>query len=496
MIDNLQEEDDHKEKKVIKDATAFSGTLYFSQALYVARGFIIAQVLGPALYGVWSIFKAFFASAPYFGLGTQQAMLREVPFSAGEGNKNRKAIITQTSLSWNLLLTSMIMILAFIISFTSFAAEYAGELRLAGFLFVLNALHVFIRTKFKSEQKILMLSKFMLSYAVLNTLFGLTFLFFFRLSGLLIGMILAHISLFIYLIKNDYLSLQFFIDKKILKELLGIGFPIMILMFLFFLMGNIDKFLVFIFLGKTTAGYYGLAAFVSSMVGYISHSISTVIFPRMMYMYGKTQEIKQIEKYLNKPLVFLSAVIPIILGLIYINIEAVINLFLPQYKPGVTALHILIAALLFSTLWSLPTNMLIALKKQKKFMYMNGTILILSIIFDIAAILAGFGLNGVAVVRTFFFFLASAIANGYAYFSLKKNIHQIINNLFTIYWPFIYSFAGMFFIMAFSFSNQVIFDNLLKSLLFLLFNIPILIYIEKKSNILSKVFTSFGKFKK
>ena len=140
------------------------------------------------------------------------------------------------------------------------------------------------------------------------------------------GMILANILLFFYIIIKKHLSLHLLIDKNILNELFKIELPIMILSLLLFLIGTLDKFFVFIMLGKTKAGYYGLAAFVSTMVGYISHSISTVIFPRMMYMYGKKQELKQIEKYFKKPLQIISGLIPIILGIIYINIGAVINL--------------------------------------------------------------------------------------------------------------------------------------------------------------------------
>ena len=495
-VENTKEENTYSEKEIIRDTTAYSGTLYFSQFLYIGRGFIIAQVLGPAMYGVWSIFRSVFASVPYFGLGTQEAMLREVPFSIGGGNKQKKSIIIQTSLSWNLLLTSIVMILAIVLSFTSLATEYKQELRLAGILFVLNALQVFIRTKFKSEQKILLLSKFIFSYAVLNTVFGLALLFFFKLNGLLMGMIMANILLFFYIIIKKHLSLHLLIDKNILNELFKIGLPIMILSLLLFLIGTLDKFFVFIMLGKTKAGYYGLASFVSTMVGYISHSISTVIFPRMMYMYGKTQELKQIEKYFEKPLYIISGLIPIILGIIYINIGAVINLFLPQYNPGIEVLHILIAALFFSTILGIPTNILIALNKQKKFMYMTAIVLILSIILDVVVIEFGFGMNGVALVTTFVFFLSSIIANSFALSSLKNNIKESFWNLALIYLPFIYSFAGMFFIISISFSHIILLDNILKSIIFILFSIPLIFYIEKKSNIISKTFAVLKIFKR
>ena len=488
--EKIDEKNTYEEADIIRDATALSGTLYSSQILYIIRGFIIARLLSPSLYGIWSILRSFFGSSSYLGFGTQQAMLREVPFSVGEGNKEKKSVIIQTSLSWNIIISSFVMLLVFIFSFTGFTSGYETEIRLSGILYLLNSVHLFMRPKFKSEQKILLLSKYLFYYSVLNTAFGVILLLFFKLSGLLLGMIIAQLLILVYFIANGHLSLHLFIDKNVLKELFRIGLPIMILWFLVFLIGNVDKFIVFILLGKTNAGYYGLAAFVSSMVSYISYSISTVIFPRMMYVYGKTGERKHIEKYFTKPMFILSGIIPIILGIIYINIKAIINLLLPQYMPGITVMHILIAALFFSTIWGLPTNLLIALNEQKKFMYITALLLCLDIFLDLVLIKIGFGMTAIAFVTTFIFFLSSAIANGYAFFTLKKNVQQIFSNLFMIYWPFIYSFTGMFLIISFSFSNQIIFDNILKSLLFLLFNIPLIIYIEKKSNIISKVFSS------
>ena len=493
---NLDKKEIFEEDDIIRDATALSGTLYSTQILYVIRGFIIARLLSPSLYGKWSVLRSFFGSATYLGFGTQQAMLREVPFSVGEGNKERKSILIQTSLSWNILVSSIVMILMLIFSFTGFAGEYKTEVRLSGILFLLNAVHLFMRPKFKSEQRILLLSRYLFFYAIFNTAFGITLLFFLKLNGLILGMIIAQLLLLTYLVIKGHLSLHLYIDKNILKELFRIGLPIMILWFLIFLIGNVDKFIVFIWMGKTNAGYYGLAAFVSSMVSYISYTISTVIFPRMMYVYGKTGEKKYIEKYFTKPMFILSGIIPIILGIIYINIKAIINLLLPKYMPGITVMHILIAALFFSTIWGLPTNLIIALNKQKKFMYITALLFCLDIIFDLILIYMGFGMSAIAAVTTFIFFLASALANGYAFFTFKKNLQQTIINLLMIYWPFIYSFTGMTFIIAFSYSDQVILDNLFKSLLFLLFNLPLIIYIEKKSNIFSKISSSFKKFKK
>jgi len=277
---------------------------------------------------------------------------------------------------------------------------------------------------------------------------------------------------------------------------MNIGFPIMILSSIFFLMRNVDKFIVISMLGKTMAGYYGLAAFISSMVSYISYSISTVLLPRMMYKYGKTGEAKDIEMYFIKPMIILTGFIPIILGIIYINIDIVVKLFLPQYLPSITVLHILIISLFFSTIWGIPTNLLIALNKQKMFMVITAVVLLFIIILDIVIIKMGFGMNGIAVATTLMFLIASVIANSLALSFLKDKVNQIWHQLGMFYLPFVYVFGGLMIIVAIPISQYAVVDSIIKSIAFIAFSIPLILYTEKKSNIISKTFAALKIFKR
>jgi len=490
MADRAGEKNIQNQGGIIRDATTLSTTLYFSQALYMVRGFIIAHVLGPSAYGVWSIFRSIFSSAPFLGLGSQQAMVREVPFSLGEGNEKKAPVIIQTSLSWNLLLTSCIMVIVFILSFTPITKEYNVEVRLAGFVFVLNGVHLFLQPKLRSENKIRLLSKYMLSYAVLNFLFGIGFLFLLEIRGLLLGMMISHLILFAVIISKGHLSFHLTLERKVLWELIRIGFPIMILWSVFFLMRNIDKFIVFTMLGKTMAGYYGLAAFISSVVSYISYSISAVLFPRIMYTYGKTRSTKDIEMYFTRPMIILTGFIPIILGIMYINIDVIVKLFLPQYIPSIAVLHILIIGLFFTTIWGLPTNILIALNKQKMFMYIIAAVSLAGAALDVIIIEMGFGMIGVAIATTCMFLIASVVANSLTLLLLKNNVKQIWRQLGMIYLPFVYSFGGLMIIMAVHISRYAVIDNVVKTFTFFVFSIPLIIYTEKKSNIISKMFSA------
>jgi O-antigen/teichoic acid export membrane protein len=482
--------------EIIKDAAALGSTLYFSQALYMVRGFIIAHVLGPASYGVWSIFRTVFNSAPFLGFGAQDAMVREVPFSMGKGKEEEAPVIIQTSLSWNLLLTSCISVIAFILSFTPIIREYNAEIRLAGLVFVLNGIHLFMQPKLKSEKKIIQLSKYLLSYAILNFIFGLTFLFFLEIQGLLLGMIISQLLLFAFLISKGYLSLHLSLNGKVLRKLLGIGFPIMIISSLFYLMRNIDKFIVITLLGKKIGGYYALAAFISSVVRYISYSTSSVLLPRAMYAYGKTRNIKDLETYYTMPMTIFAGFVPVVLGLIYINVGAVVNLFLPQYLPAVSAMQILILGLFFTAIWGPPTNLLIALNKQKSFMYITAAVLLVGAVLEIIIIKMGFGMNGAAIATTSMFLIASLTANSLALLLLKDNARQIWKSFGMIYLPFIYSTLGLLALNLINTSGQPFVNSAIKSLIYFLYCIPIFVYTERKSGIAGRVFIAAKKFRK
>lgn len=496
MINEIETEKFKNQSGIIRETTALSSSLYFSQVLFTVRGFIIAHVLGPSLYGVWSILRTIFDSAQFLGLGTRQAMRREVPFNIGKGTDKKAPAIIQTSLSWNLLLSSCITAITFILTFTSLIKEYNAEIRLSSFVFVINSIYLFMQPKFKSEGNIVQLSKYLFHYAILNTFFGISLLFPLQIQGLLLGMIISQLILFTNLIFKGHLSLRLSIDWKILRELLNIGFPIMILWVFLFLIRNVDKLIVFTILGKTMAGYYGLATFISSVLSYIPTSLSSVLFPRVMYTYGRTNNIKETENYYKRPVTILAGFVPIILGIIYINIGTIIKLFLPGYIPSINILHILIIGLFFTTIWVLPINMLIAFNKQKMFMYITGMILLCEVVLTIIIAKSEFGMNGIAMATTCMFIILSVTANSLVLRMFKNDIRQTFKSLGMVYLPFIYCFIGFMLMTLITVSQQPIIDVIIKTLIFLVYCIPLFLYTEKKSGIISKMFSAAKNFKK
>jgi O-antigen/teichoic acid export membrane protein len=196
------------------------------------------------------------------------------------------------------------------------------------------------------------------------------------------------------------------------------------------------------------------------------------------------------------PMTIFAGFVPVILGLIYINVGEVVNLFLPKYLPAVSAMQILILGLFFTTIWGPPTNLLIALNKQKSFMYITAAVLLGGAVLEIIVIKMGFGMNGAAIAATSMFLIASLTANSLALLLLKDNARQIWNSFGRIYLPFIYSFAGLMAVTLIQLSAQPMVNSAVKSLIYFLYCIPIFIYTEKKTGIAGRVFNAAKKFRK
>ncbi len=479
------------EYEIIRETSMYTAATYISQAISMIRGFVIANVLGPSSYGIWTLLRSFFSTIGYISLGAEHAMVREVPMCEAQNNQEKKYSIQQTTLMWNIFVSLAIALIVSVCALTKQLAYIRVEMFLAGLVYVTNSINHFIPLKLKSEKKIFLLSKYVMLFAASNAIFGIALVFNFKLSGLLIGMLIAHCVVVAYLMSKQALSFRFNLDFNLLKKLFSVGFPIMILNSAYFLMRNIDKFIVYLMLGSAMTGYYGLAAFIAAALGHIPHGMSVALFPRMMNTYGKTQDRAKIEEYFQIPLAVLSVVIPILLGVIFLLIDVVVNYLLPAYIPAVPILRILIAGLYFRYIWSVPTNILIAFNKQRQLMVMMFALLIIGIILDVIVIQLGYGIMGVAYATLLIVFLVSVLGNMYALHSLRKTAVYICFSLVKIYSPFLYVAVGLFFIMRWQFSDIRIVNDAIQAIIFIVYTLPLIYYLERQFQIIRKTLTAF-----
>ena len=480
-------------RQIIRETVTYGLSTYLSQVVFLVRGIVIARFLDPSLYGIWSFLKVCFFFSAYTGLGTANAMSREVPYNRGRGEDQKDEGIVSTSLFMTLTVALLVALVALVWSFFELVGPYAWELRLSAAFFVTSAIHFYIPMKLNGEQKIMDLSRYMFAYTLFTSLFGLLLMFAYGLKGLVGGMLVASLSLHAAMVITGRLPYPLSFSAKIAGRLFITGFPIMVLSACVFMMHNMDKLIVFSMLGATNTGYYGLASFLSSLVYYIPSAISTVLFPRMMGDIGRVGIKMDENAYFFRPLLLLSGLMPVLLGVIFINIDLPVILLLPKYIPAVGVLRVQVAGLVFSTLWNIPANVAVAFDRQRTLMAVALGVLLLGGLFDVGAILLGYGIVGVAFGSALMFFVAAVAANVFAWFVLGKQMQGLPMFLFRLLAPFVY--AGLCVWVAYRIpeANSIWMTNLLRTALYAGLVWPLVIYIDRKSNINQKIFGAFLK---
>lgn len=417
--------------KIVREGLYYSTARYLSEFAFVIRGLVAAKLLGPSAYGLWAMLKTYINMSEFASGGAANAMYRQVPLKKGEQKVDEVHRIQESTFSFGFVVSAIICAASLL---ASFFIDNPLLLQLAAVIFLSRNIHLFLIFRFKSEKKIVLVARYELAEAVINTILTIVLMFFFGLKGMLIGTMITYGGLVMLMAMRGYLSFRINLDWKMIRSLLRLGFPIMVLALSGFFMYNIDKIAVFLVLGSTMTGYYSLASFFSNIVGYIPATISTVLIPRMMFDLGKTNDPKALVPYYLKPIGLLSKMMPVAMGALYLVVEPPITWLLPKYGPAIPVLKILLPGLVFVSMLSVPQNILIALKKQTRLMAILIGLLIVGLVLDFAVLTAGFGIRGVALVTTGIFFSVSLIFNLYAMRSLEIQASRIVS----VYLPTLY----------------------------------------------------------
>lgn len=479
----------NNEKTVVTEASMLAASRYVFQGIAMIRGFVIATVLGPSLYGVWSLIMTGFVSSRTLSLGALNGMMRQVPLNKGRGCVDENVSIIQNCLTWMITSAAVAALAVLLATYTTLISSYRPEIRLACLVLIVYAAWFFVNAKLASERKIELLSKLNVAYGLLNAVFGISLLFVFGIKGLLLGMLLASATLMGWLLKRKELSLKLMLDRSLLFKLMQVGFPIMILNMTFLLVRSIDKCIVFYLLGATDTGYFGLATFIGEIINYIPGALSVVIFPRAMYVMGKTNDRREIEQFYFKPVPVLTKLIPVLLGLIYINIDLPIIYLLPRYAPSVNILKVFILGLFFFSVWGIPRDLLVAFNKQRQLLAAVIALLFLVVLVDVLVVYLGFGALGIAVASMVALAVITVIANTYLLWCLQRPHREVLRFLIRIYSPFFYTLFGLLAISRIVVHGHLVTQSVSQTIVFSVFMLPLLYLAEKSTGFIRRLST-------
>lgn len=493
----MPQEDFHDSTKdqIIKDSSKFITSVYLGNITGIITGIVTRKFLGPTLMGVWSYIQVIQYYSNLGHLGVLSAAERELPYYFGKKDQAISDKIKNNAFAFTFLVSLLfffgLVAYAFGVKHRVSTPYFYGLLTVAILAFG-GQYGLFYTVLLRAHKNFSILSQAKVIFALTWLALTLFLVIPFNIYGIYlvaIGVMIVDTSFCYY--KTRY-PLKFELDIRELKRLFVIGAPLILLSVGIISIRNIDKIFIANMLGSEQLGYYSIAIMASDYIFSIPATFSIVMFPRFQESYALKDNIIDIQNFVNTPTQILSYFIAIIIGFSFLILPPVIMVILPQYIEGIMALKILLLGTFFISLTYMANQFLITLNKQIYIVPLVLFVVAVGCLLDYLFIKWGYGINGVAIGTGIANFLYYLLVLGYAmlhYADIKLILKFMAGNLF----PFLLITGFLLGITRFVPLNpnswlSLFISTVFSVLLFGILCLPLLWYIDRKTDVLKRVF--------
>jgi len=306
-----------EEEKILKKSIFYSFSLYVRMGIKILQGLFIAKFLGPSLYGLRNIFDLTIEYESYSDLGSLSAINRQIPYYRGRDELGNERLAEGSVFGINFIYALCVGILLIGVSFylkrAQWDQKYTDFAFFLGLMIITNKIKYFYTTKLKYDNKFYLLSMAEMLYGFSAAALCVSLTYFYSFRGLLSGLFTADIVFIGYVLLKIKEIPSFRISFPLLRELIKIGFPIMVVGFLLTLMRSADRIVILAMLSEEALGYFSVATIATSIIVTVPSAIRQVTLPPMMEKLGRTNDIFRIKNYLIDPTVLIACSLPFLL---------------------------------------------------------------------------------------------------------------------------------------------------------------------------------------
>ena len=365
--------------------------------LYVARS------VGPEVWGIWYILNLLLAYRTVFELGIVNAMNREVPFLNGKGESIRAKDVTNTSFTSLFILTLAVSIFILSVGFFLEDPDYRSKVFMLSILFVSSQFYYFTQTILKSQIQFKLFSLQQFLFAILFPVLAVPMSSYFALEGFMLAYSFTLFVGTLFIIYAGKIRLKVQLEKKLLVQLIKIGFPIMAVGITYTFLNTIDRWIISGFVGIEALGYYSLAIIVFGVINLLPRIISQQFYPRMIMEWGSEKSIQKLLSWTDKQKMIVGVIIYPIAIIIILLAPYLIRAWMPTYSEGIHAIQIIMIGPLFMPLSSGWGNVMNILNKQIYYLYNIIGAVLVNLALNLLFVHFGMGINGVALGTTIAF---------------------------------------------------------------------------------------------
>jgi len=469
-------------KILVKDTFKNTISNVFVKALTFLQGIVVANILGPTMYGLKNAIQLIsdYGSNIHLGIIFQHNAERSENEYKKPEFANKVSNVTFTFILY-------LGLFCLLISWISFLLPYSSTTNWSIFLILLNIpvmLFVFFyKSILTSQTKFGILAKINILQGISLIVFVVPLTYFWSIPGFFLGILLSTILTIIIEFIFGYQKFEYYWNKQIFIHLLKFGILQMILQIFWIVLYSIDRIFVLNFFGKTELGFYALGLFFSGLVSFVLNLIWNPITPRV---YQNIDNKTELYNYVIKSNQILFGLLSWFVIICVILLPFFI-LFMPSYATAIFYTQILV----FSTIFipNIIYQYFIGRKKMWTIIIVELIFLAVAGILNYLAVIFGFGTIGIVFATLITMFLYGNLMNYLCYSEIVESKYKSIIEMLNYLWPLGYALIGygLLWLLAhywlYSFINYYV-VKIIQAVLFTIWYSPILWKIEKEHRIL------------
>jgi O-antigen/teichoic acid export membrane protein len=362
-----------------------------------ARSILLAHLLGPAAFGVWTMFRIGSRYAVFAGLGVPRGLEYQVVQSRGSAAPADAAApeaYARTALGFLLLVSTLLCTGSLVASVLVADPRTAVALRGFAAAVVAEQLWLYGLVYLRAHGSLKRFALLEASAALLHLLLAVALAWRWGLPGAFAGFALAAFSALLLLARH--VPWRPALSAARLKRLLAVGLPLVIVMAANTLLATADRPVVAAVGGAQMLGYYAFAVSAAGLAGTLAWVVRTVVFPDVYSRTHADGAGTAVRAHLEQTILPYAWCYAPLLGLCAFAIGPAVQLVLPQYTVAIEPARIFIFKGALAGLSLLGSLGVVAAARQRALPGFSLLALVVNVTLSYAALRTGAGLAGVA----------------------------------------------------------------------------------------------------
>lgn len=396
-------------QRFLRDLSLQTTGNYLSTALLLARGVVLARLLGPASLGIYATVGIVIAYSSYADLGMGSVPNRTIPLALGAGKIEEAEEWRWYGVTVSVATATLaaICLTGYVIArWTSLQPDLRFGLLTACVVLVMSALSSQQQMIFRAHRQFGRLNLLVVLTAVVGLTAGVVGALAGGVRGVFVGQVVAFLIAAAVSVALGGLPRPRPIHAAFVSRMLKAGIAFAVIGLVSYNLINVDQVMVVALLGSSALGTYMPVLYAGSAVVLFPNALQIAMSSRLMQRYGQSSSMEAIAGLTWRPVEGLAAIMPLLCGLAWVFGPWGIVWILPDYASAIGPLRVYLVGVFFLGLNMGTSSVLYAINKHPYDIPIVVGSIVFNILLDLAFVRwAQWGLMGIALGSMWAYFV-------------------------------------------------------------------------------------------